>query len=277
LRQALSEFELAGLATNLDFLRALCADPCFARGDYDTSFIASHAAQLVSTAEPSAEEEIFILAAVAAAWLGETKRRHAACATALAEPWSPWAASDGWRLDSRGEAGLCFDFNGRRVSARLYPGSAGGFRLDVEGRNAAVEATEGEGRLRLRVDGALRRLSIVRRVDEFVVILAGRNHRVALVDPLANPARRDAQNQELRAPLPARVSRILASAGGKVKKGAPLLILESMKTEFALNAPRDGEIEAILCSEGDWVAEGAKLAHLREDAPTPPLAHETRS
>jgi 3-methylcrotonyl-CoA carboxylase alpha subunit len=50
-----------------------------------------------------------------------------------------------------------------------------------------------------------------------------------------------------------------------VKKGAPLINLEVMKMEVALTAPRDGQIESILCAEGEWMAEGAKLAALVEE------------
>jgi biotin carboxyl carrier protein len=32
-----------------------------------------------------------------------------------------------------------------------------------------------------------------------------------------------------------------------------------------LTAPRDGQIESILCAEGEWMAEGAKLAALVEE------------
>ena len=119
--------------------------------------------------------------------------------------------------------------------------------------------------MRLRIDGAAREVGLVRRGEEIVVILSGRNYALTPVDPLKPPARAADLDQQLRAPLPARVTRIFVAQGEKVKKGAPLINLEVMKMEVALKAPRDGQIESILCAEGEWMAEGAKLAALVEE------------
>jgi len=61
-------------------------------------------------------------------------------------------------------------------------------------------------------------------------------------------------DQELRAPLPARISRVLVAEGEAVKKGDALVILEVMKTEFTLAAPRDAEVAVLHCKEGEWIA-----------------------
>ncbi|MGA9825843.1 MAG: acetyl-CoA carboxylase biotin carboxylase subunit [Methylocystis sp.] len=265
LRAALETFELVGVSTNLDLLRAFVADPKFQRGEYDTGFVEAEAPRLTLAATPTRDEEAIVLAAAAAAWLADQRSRDEASAAECGDPWSPWAMGDGWRVNGTGRHDIEFDLNARRLRARIHPLAAGGFRLETPAFTAIIEAREHDGRMRLRVEGVAREVAIVRRGAEIVVILLGRDYALTPVDPLKPPARAADLDQQLRAPLPARVTRIFVAQGEKVKKGAPLINLEVMKTEVALTAPRDGQIESIFCAEGEWMAEGAKLAALVEE------------
>jgi 3-methylcrotonyl-CoA carboxylase alpha subunit len=49
------------------------------------------------------------------------------------------------------------------------------------------------------------------------------------------------------------------SAGQQLRRGDPLLVLEAMKMEHILSAPRDCVIAAVAVSEGEQVAEGRLL------------------
>jgi biotin carboxyl carrier protein len=63
----------------------------------------------------------------------------------------------------------------------------------------------------------------------------------------------------LTAPMPATVVRIVASAGEAVRKDDVLLVLEAMKMELPIRAPRDGRVTAIRCAQGELVQPGAPL------------------
>jgi 3-methylcrotonyl-CoA carboxylase alpha subunit len=266
LRRALCAFEVVGVTSNLDFLRALVAEPRFERGEYDTGFAAKNAERLSSPAPFTEADETFLLAAGAARWLDEQRRTQRAEAAVHGDLWSPWASTDAWRFDATGCGKMEFEFSDRRIGAEVQP-VASGFQLKTPSRSTRVEAQEFGDALRLRIDGASRELSVVRDAGRYIVVLNGRNHALTIVDPFVAPDERESLDRRLRAPLPARVSRVLARPGAKIKKGAPLVILEVMKTEFALAAPRDGEIESVDCREGDFVAEGAQLASLVEEVP----------
>ena len=67
---------------------------------------------------------------------------------------------------------------------------------------------------------------------------------------------------DLLAPMPGRVRRVEAPAGGKVRQGDVVLILEAMKMEHAIRAPRDGTVSKIFHAEGDLVEAGAVLAEI---------------
>ena len=62
--------------------------------------------------------------------------------------------------------------------------------------------------------------------------------------------------------MPGRVVQILVEAGESVEKGAQLLMVEAMKMETAVTAPRHAVVEAIAVSTGDEVEAGDLLVRL---------------
>jgi acetyl/propionyl-CoA carboxylase alpha subunit len=68
---------------------------------------------------------------------------------------------------------------------------------------------------------------------------------------------------ELVSPMPGRVRRVLVAEGEPIERGKVVLILEAMKMEHAIRAPRDGVIASIAYGEGDLVEAGVKLAEIR--------------
>ena len=64
---------------------------------------------------------------------------------------------------------------------------------------------------------------------------------------------------QLKAPMPGLVVRILVEEGQAVKVGEPLLILEAMKMENCFLSPRDGVIKSIAVEKGNAVDKGQLL------------------
>ena len=75
-------------------------------------------------------------------------------------------------------------------------------------------------------------------------------------------ARRRHRDQSMSAPMPGVILKVLVSQGQEVSKGTPLLILEAMKMEHVISAPRDGKIQAVNCREGELVQPGFDLIEL---------------
>ena len=68
--------------------------------------------------------------------------------------------------------------------------------------------------------------------------------------------------------LNAVVLKIEVAAGDRVLEGDTLIVLESMKMEIPVAAPRDSTVAAILVQEKQTVEEGQKLAILSIEAQT---------
>ena len=255
---ALAEYEIVGVKTNLDLLRAIAAHPDFARGALDTGFIARHAAALLSA--PAAEADDSILwAAASLAWLADARTRREWEAASSTDPFSPWNGADAWRMNGDGYQDLVLSRGEQTAGVRIHPATDGSCRLDLPGGSVRAEASEAADGMALRVDGVLHRLRVVRREGALVVIRGGRNHLFHVADPFSPPAGEEAGTERLIAPIPARVARVLVSAGVRVRKGDPLVVLEAMKMEMTIVAPFDGEIETVRHGADEMVDEGTEL------------------
>ena len=66
----------------------------------------------------------------------------------------------------------------------------------------------------------------------------------------------------LAAPMPAMVVTVNVEPGQRVARGDVLIMLEAMKMELPVKAPRDATVKAIACREGELVQPGFPLLEL---------------
>ena len=86
--------------------------------------------------------------------------------------------------------------------------------------------------------------------------------RASMVDVSAKPLMAREAVAEARIKLePATLSLIQENG---LKKGDVLVIIESMKMEFNVHAPCDGEVHAVLAAEGSQVGAGIDLVVLKQ-------------
>jgi biotin carboxyl carrier protein len=64
------------------------------------------------------------------------------------------------------------------------------------------------------------------------------------------------------APMPATVIAINTAAGRSVTEGATVIVLEAMKMELPIKAPRSGVVKAVHCAKGDLVQPGVSLLEI---------------
>jgi biotin carboxyl carrier protein len=67
---------------------------------------------------------------------------------------------------------------------------------------------------------------------------------------------------EVRAPLTGTVLRVLVSPGGRVRAGEPVVVLESMKMEIAVESTADGVVVEVRRQPGELVQAGDVLVVL---------------
>ena len=67
----------------------------------------------------------------------------------------------------------------------------------------------------------------------------------------------------IKAPMPGNILDVKAKVGDKVKNGDAIVILEAMKMENPIPAPRDGTITSITVTKGATVEAGQVLATIQ--------------
>ena len=89
--------------------------------------------------------------------------------------------------------------------------------------------------------------------------------RVFVIETTREEGRRGsaaADHDALSAPMPATVARINVGPGDAVTTGDVIILLEAMKMELPIRAPRDGVIARINCRAGELVQPGEPLVDL---------------
>jgi acetyl/propionyl-CoA carboxylase alpha subunit len=64
------------------------------------------------------------------------------------------------------------------------------------------------------------------------------------------------------APMPATVVTISTAPGQKVNEGDTVIVLEAMKMELPIKAPRGGIVSAVNCAKGELVQPGVNLVEI---------------
>ncbi len=107
------------------------------------------------------------------------------------------------------------------------------------------------------------RAHVVANGDTTWVFIDGETFTVEMESAERSRARRGtAGNEGLAAPMPATVIKVLIEPGAEVHRGDVLLLLEAMKMELPVRAPRDGRVKALHCRPGELVQPGTPLVDL---------------
>ena len=265
--QALAEFRIVGLATNIAFLKRLVEGDAFANADLDTGLIERNTSTLFP---PPTAAPLGALALAAAALMAAEKDAGAAAAAAnRANPADPFGNALGWRLNGACRRVLAFadDYTAGTEQKAYQVGvtyHTGGWRLDLIGNDGGIDVdmslTSRDGvDLSIRLGDTHLHGAVRRDGDAFHVFTGGRHFTLLYNDPMAHAGETEAPGGRLTAPMPGKVVAVLASKGQHVKKGDALVIMEAMKMEHTIAAPADGVVDEILYAVGDQVADGAPL------------------
>ncbi len=143
------------------------------------------------------------------------------------------------------------------------PASAEGpshYRVRIDGDDHDVTVSNGE----VVVDGRTFAVSI-EGVDPDAAPGESRNEETGTTDDKRPERKRDEADGEgtgVHAKLPGSVLRANVAAGDRVDEGAVLFVMEAMKMEIEVQAPRAGRVLAVGAAAGDEVAAGHELARI---------------
>ncbi|HEY2985010.1 MAG TPA: biotin carboxylase N-terminal domain-containing protein [Jatrophihabitantaceae bacterium] len=246
LATALAQAEIHGLCTNRDLLVRVLRHPAFLAGDTDTGFLDRYA-----LTDPLADPQAQAVSALAAALADAAANR--AGARVLAE------VPSGWRNVASAPQRKKYD--GRVVEYRL---TRDGLRADQYPDVRLITATPTQ--VDLDVAGVRRRFAIA--AYPGLVSVDSPLGPVALAPMERFPdATAHVAAGSLLAPTPGSVARVAVAVGDHVERGQPLLWLEAMKMEHAVNAPSAGIVAELPVAAGQQVDVGSVLAVVERSRP----------
>jgi 3-methylcrotonyl-CoA carboxylase alpha subunit len=248
---ALRQTHIVGLATNVAFLRRVVNTQAFATADLDTALIERERAALF-------EHTALPLECAAAGVVA----RELALEAALQDR-DPWSRRDGWRMHGGATRRFDLDVGGTHHEVTLHRLHDGALTLAVGGGSWPF-TTHALGADRHDVQLGDRRwtLAVYAEGERITVFAPEGTLALQEVDPIAHAGEGAAEGGRLTAPMPGKLVAFLAKAGEAVKAGQPLAVMEAMKMEHTIAAPRDGTVTELLYGVGDQVAEGAELLRL---------------
>ncbi len=264
LRAALGEFQIVGPTSNLAFLSAVTAHRAFAEAHrepelLDTGLIERYRSELFQAAAPASDS---ILAIAVLSELLRMDREAAQAAKRSTDPFSPWNARDGWRLNEDNHHTFVFVDTGKRVEVVAHYRNRG-YLLELPGgRMLASGEVAGDRTINADLAGNRTRATVIRRVNELTVFAFGGSYRLEFEIPAT--VEEEDPSGRLVSPLPGAVIQVLIKDGEVVEKGQALMIIEAMKMEHTISAPQSGTVKRIYFAPGEQVSEGAQLLDFEE-------------
>jgi biotin carboxyl carrier protein len=140
-------------------------------------------------------------------------------------------------------------------------------RVSLDGHPVDADAIQiGPNVVSVMLGGQSFEFHISRSLDGTLKLRCGQHEFSAeIVDPRAWRGRKHGAvevegRQEILAPMPGKVVRVLAAVGDAVEVGQGLLVVEAMKMQNEIRSPKSGKVERLLVKEGQNVNAGEVLA-----------------
>ncbi|MFZ0668416.1 MAG: biotin carboxylase N-terminal domain-containing protein [Acidimicrobiales bacterium] len=257
LNRALAGTVILGFATNINFLRSLLSHEDVLTGRVDAGLVERALPQLLAGPPPPA--------AYVALVLDRLMRLQPTAAVA-----DPWEKPNGWRLGAA-PAPICWKIaapDGTPIVIELTGGLADAQVVIGDGAPLSVRVVSAEDELLVTVDGHTHHAVVVVDAQTAWIWIDGATYSVTMWSSEGRSRQAGAEDDDVRSPMPGTVVVVNVKAGDDVAKGDKLVIVEAMKMEHSLVAPRAGKVSQVLATVGERVLPNTSLVHL-EPVPIP--------
>ncbi|XP_028856287.1 methylcrotonoyl-CoA carboxylase subunit alpha, mitochondrial [Denticeps clupeoides] len=267
LRYCLLQYNIVGLNTNIDFLLSLSCHPEFEAGNVHTSFIPQHYDQLFpGPRAPSCE----VLCQAALALVLREKMSTEDFRAQSADPFSPFALSNGRRLNVLYNRNLTLQMGQNKVDVAVTYNPDGTYTMETEGKllqvSGQMQIDGGATYLSCSINGVLTRPKMVILDNNVHLFSMEGSAEVSVPVPkfLAGISGASAQGGAV-APMTGTIEKVLVKAGDTVQKGDALVVMIAMKMEHTIRAPKAGVIKKVFFTEGSQANRHAALVELEEE------------
>ena len=254
MREALNDFVIRGVSSNIPFQAALLAHPKFVAGDFNTGFIAEHYAHGFRAEDVPHDDPDFLPALAAAAW-----RRYRDRAAGISGQLVGHRVKIGeyFVVVVRGEGGKHIYMP---VRIRAESASASAITVEMGNKHYAIDNDWQFGGIRAHgscngrpFTAQVERHGLWLRVEHNGLridaqVMTARAAELLRVMPFKAPPD---LSKFLLSPMPGLLADISVQPGQKVMAGERLAVIEAMKMENILTATQDGTVGELLARKGE--------------------------
>ena len=253
LARVLETTRIQGLTTNRDFLVNTLRTDEYISGDTTTDFIERVNPDRVIPKDQEALQS----AAIAIAIESQAKRRANAKINKRIR--------GGWRNSTMPDEELTLEAYGEEIKLRYKSNRDNSFNFSFEETSHVVKVIDsGCGSVEIDIDGQRSQYTLDKIGEEWLVHSTFCDFEFKEL-PRYPISSSDDFGGGLVAPMPGAILSIDIKPGDTVKKGDVLVILEAMKMEHRITAPRDGIVGSVQTEVGEQVENEQLLVTLEEE------------
>jgi 3-methylcrotonyl-CoA carboxylase alpha subunit len=177
---------------------------------------------------------------------------------------NPWDVLDGFtpNLAARVEYSLSWHGHPHNAVLIFTRGIPTAVVIDGHAPVAIANLAISDDTIAVRVEDARLNARYLRQGAHLHLWSGAYHFDVVLDDPRLKEFSTTAAQGGLTTPLPGVVAAVTAKVGQEVKAGDVLMVIEAMKMEHSIRAPREGVVKTIHFAPGDRVPEGSELLEL---------------
>ncbi|MBE4181288.1 acetyl/propionyl/methylcrotonyl-CoA carboxylase subunit alpha [Vibrio parahaemolyticus] len=258
LKQALTQYHVRGVTTNIGYLHSIISQPAFADIELDTGFLVTH--QQSINEQQSVSDSIWLTLAAVARWNDLTSKSGS---SALPAP-----TTQGFRLSVNNVYRFNFTDANANHQVRLHHSSQQSctqhpepFNIECGQERHQVILLESDNPFIVDIDNVRYTFNALSDEQKTTLFYLGQQRTFAHQPSFESPKGKDDELSPT-APLNGVISAVMVNKGDKVATGDPLLVLEAMKMEYTITAPVAATVDEVFYQHGDQVQHGSILLHL---------------
>ncbi|KTD22943.1 acetyl/propionyl/methylcrotonyl-CoA carboxylase subunit alpha [Legionella londiniensis] len=250
LKHALKQYYVGGVKTNIPFLQSIIQHPKFSSANIRTDFLDQEKITL-----PAIDQERLVLMASVTDYLNMTSLQAAGLEK----------DTFAWQMHLKSEWPVKYRIENNLFTVRILPITPARMGLIIDSKKFELEANLIKNRL--HVDDGKRTYDIITEClgDDFIFYTDAGPVKVSRYQWDQQDLNSTSIEAQLTAPMPATVVAVLKNKGDKIKAGDRLMVLEAMKMEHTIYAPKDGLLLDIYYDVGSQVREGAELVAMESE------------
>ena len=247
LAQAIKQYWVGGVKTNLPLLQAIVEHPQFKACEISTHFLTEHPITL-----PSPSPLLALLMAASFDYIN------------LNPPFKTHLQTDtfAWQMHLKTQWISHYLINGEQNTLNITPIDNKTFIVEYLGQVHHLRVKQIDTMIFIDDGMQIRQGCIDAQGDRLTLFTEEGTIQVERFSWQRAANLQDDLDHQLTSPMPATVVAVLKHQGETVKAGEPIMVLEAMKMEHTILSPNNGILGQIFFSVGSQVNEGAELVEL---------------